>query len=785
MKKTTTLLILFFLGFQLFAQNKSELSIEKIMQNPAISIGTSPSNIHWAEDGSKIYFKWNPENNPGSSLYAIDSDGDNLRKVSVEEIQNKPAQSGVYNQKRSKKIYTKNGDIFIYDIKDDVAFQVTQTSTYEYNPHFNLEETKIAFVSDNNLFTWDIVTGQIDQVTNFSARPKSHPESSNDQNKWLENQQENFFQVLKDRQEKADFEDVEAEKIKIKKPKRISNKGKSIQNLTLSPDEKFVTYRIGNRNNSGKRTIVPNYVTESGYTEEINARTKVGSPQQSYNIGVFDVEKDSAYTVDLSELPGIKDDPKYFEIYKRTGEGEIRKIIPHGPYWSEDGNYCVYILRSLDNKDRWIILLDPETGKIKNLDRQHDDAWVGGPGISGWNFYGGNVGWMPDNKRFWFQSEATGFSHLYWVDVETRYKKQLTNGKFEIHSAQISKDKKHWYYTSSEVHPGERHFYKMPIEGGISEKLTSMTGENQVELSPDEKQLAIRFSFSNKPWELFIQKNKLDEIPQQITESHSEQFRSYNWRIPEIITFKASDNAEVYARLYRPKNPQKQAPAVIFVHGAGYLQNAHKRWSSYYREYMFHNFLVDNGYTVLDIDYRGSAGYGRDCRTGIYRHMGGKDLSDQVDGAKMLVEKYDISPDRIGMYGGSYGGFITLMALFTEPGTFRAGAALRSVTDWAHYNHAYTSNILNTPVLDSIAYAQSSPIYFAEGLQDNLLICHGMIDDNVHFQDVVRLSQRLIELGKNDWELAVYPLEPHGFKEPSSWTDEYKRIFKLFERELK
>jgi dipeptidyl aminopeptidase/acylaminoacyl peptidase len=149
------------------------------------------------------------------------------------------------------------------------------------------------------------------------------------------------------------------------------------------------------------------------------------------------------------------------------------------------------------------------------------------------------------------------------------------------------------------------------------------------------------------------------------------------------------------------------------------------------------------------------------------------------------VEKLGVNASNIGIYGGSYGGFITLMALFTQPGVFKAGAALRSVTDWAHYNHGYTSNILNEPATDSIAYYRSSPINFAAGLKDNLLICHGMVDVNVHFQDVVRLSQKLIELGKDNWELAVYPVEDHGFVEPSSWTDEYKRIYRLFETHLK
>jgi dipeptidyl aminopeptidase/acylaminoacyl peptidase len=223
---------------------------------------------------------------------------------------------------------------------------------------------------------------------------------------------------------------------------------------------------------------------------------------------------------------------------------------------------------------------------------------------------------------------------------------------------------------------------------------------------------------------------------------------------------------------------------VIFVHGAGYLHNVARYWSYYKREYMFHHLLASKGYVVLDLDYRGSAGYGRDWRTAIYRYMGGRDLQDQVDASRWLQKELQIDPERIGIYGGSYGGFITLMALFTQPKQFGAGAALRSVTDWAHYDHGYTGQILNLPQGDTLAYRRSSPIFFAEGLEDPLLIAHGMVDTNVHFQDVVRLAQRLIELGKTNWEMAVYPVEDHSFVRPSSWTDEYSRIYALFDRTI-
>jgi dipeptidyl aminopeptidase/acylaminoacyl peptidase len=209
-----------------------------------------------------------------------------------------------------------------------------------------------------------------------------------------------------------------------------------------------------------------------------------------------------------------------------------------------------------------------------------------------------------------------------------------------------------------------------------------------VSMSPDEKYIAYRYSYINKPYELFVQENAPGKKPVQVTnKSISAEFANYPWRETKIFPIKARDGKEIYARIYEPAQSKKNGAAVIFVHGAGYLQNVHYGWSTYFREYMFNNLLADKGYTVLDIDYRASSGYGRDWRTGIYRFMGGKDLDDEVDAAKYLVSEYGIDAKRIGMYGGSYGGFMTLMALFTQPDVFNSGAALRPVTDWAHYNH--------------------------------------------------------------------------------------------------
>lgn len=782
----------------------SPLTVEKIMRDPKW-IGTSPRGITWSEDSRWIYFYWNPENVESDSLYVVSRKEGTPRKVTLAERKKLPALRGHYNRTKTKKVYEKNGDIFLLDIKTGQIQQVTNTIDRESNPRFTHREKKISFLRDNNLYIWHMENGHIVQLTDF-RKGKKKPEKrepKTDQEKWLKQEELNLIRVLKERKDRRELTEKRRKAEEPQRPKEIYIEDKRVRNIQLSPDELYITFTLIKEPRDAKRTIVPNYVHESGFTDDIRARTKVGSPQDTYEFGIYDIQRDTVVFVSTDDIPGIHDEPSYRGEYKKEVKDEgkqkddeskkskkdkkqkPRNVMITPPVWSDDGRHAVVTVLALDHKDRWIMALEPDSAKLVLLDRQHDEAWIGGPGMWSWWRGGASVGWMPDSRRVWFQSEETGYSHLYTVDIITGEEQPLTRGDFEIYSPKISRDKKYWYFTSNEVHPGERHFYRMPINGGKALQITRMTGSNQVTLSPDEKMLAIRYSYSNRPWELYVMDNKSGARPLQITHSLSEEFTSYPWRDPEILTFTARDGARVYARLYRPENPQSKGPAVIFVHGAGYLQNVHKWWSNYYREYMFHNLLADNGYTVLDIDYRASSGYGRDWRTGIYRFMGGKDLTDQVDGAKFLIDNYDVDPKRIGIYGGSYGGFITLMAMFTEPDVFAAGAALRPVTDWAHYNHGYTSNILNVPYADSIAYVRSSPIYHAEGLKGALLVCHGMVDVNVHFQDVVRLAQRLIELGKENWELAVYPVEGHGFRESSSWTDEYKRIFKLFEQNLK
>jgi dipeptidyl aminopeptidase/acylaminoacyl peptidase len=787
MRKWVLPAIIFLSANRICAQQAGPLTVEKIMRDPKW-IGTSPDNVFWGADNQTVYFSWNPDKNPTDSLYYAGIKNNTPRKTAAEERALIEARAGgTYNTDKTLLTYSFQGDIYLLEIKTGKATRITNTTATSLNPVFSFGGKQVVFQQNRDLYAWDRTSGLISQLTSFEtgSKPveKDESKTGNAEEKFLKAQQLELMEIVRDKKARKDAATAFNKAHENKTLRHLYLQGKRLMNLQISPDGRFVTYSLFTAPADARNTIVPEFVTATGFTTDIPTRDKVGAPQGTYESYVYDRQRDTVLPVKTTDLLGIKDQPDYVKDYTKKDTPGVREVVINGPYWSDLGSHAIADIRSLDNKDRWIVLLDAATGTLKTLNRQRDEAWIAGPGI-GWTMGGANIGWIDENTC-WFQSEATGYSHLYTSNVSNSTVTPLTSGSYEVQDVQLSPDKKYFYISTNEVHPGEKQFYRIGISGGKEERITAMQGANEVSMSPDAKWIAFRYSYSNKPWELYIQSNTPGGKAVQVTNlAQSAEFKTYAWRDPQVVTFMARDQQPVYARLYTPDPAKNNGAAVIFVHGAGYLQNAHKWWSNYFREYMFHNLLTDKGYTVLDMDYRGSAGYGRNWRTGIYRYMGGKDLDDEVDGAKYLAEKLQVDAQRIGIYGGSYGGFMTLMAMFTKPGTFAAGAALRSVTDWAHYNHGYTSNILNEPFTDSIAYRRSSPIYYADGLKGKLLMCHGMVDTNVHFQDIVRLSQRLIELGKNNWELAVFPVEDHGFTTPSSWTDEYKRILLLFESTL-
>jgi len=763
----------------LSAQQASfDLSIKNIMRGPEL-YGREPQRVRWTADGKWIYFTWNPAGTDWRETpkpYRVRPQaGATPERVSDAQFDSIAPllENGRLSPDRKLKVVSSQGDLYIIDVARGTARRLTQTLGNETSPGFSADGRQVYFVRDSNVFALTLDGGLVQQLTDIrTGTPPKDPQKAEGQRGELEAQQRELFGVIRDRVRQDSIARAERkarEALRVKPLYLLA--GERVASVSVSPNGKALLIATTIPNERALATKVPNYVTESGYTEDLNGRTKVGDFQ-------------SGGRVAFVTLPS--GDVRFLKLTNDTTKPPANVSVLG---WNDAGTSALLFTTASDFKNRWIHTVSTE-GTLKLVDTLHDSAWVAGPCY-------GCGGWYDGGRRFWFVSEADGYAHLYTMAADGSDRRQMTQGKWEVTNVDVSRDQRFFYLTTSEKSPFEQHVYRMPVAGGAREQITTRTGSNDAVLSPDELTLAVVHSESNRPPELFVMPNrpapaarngaaKADDGMVQLTVSPTKEWLAGPWLDPEIVMIPASDGVQVPARIYRPKDlgAQPNGAAVIFVHGAGYLHNVHHYWSSYSREYMFNHFLAAHGYVVLDIDYRASAGYGRDWRTAIYRWMGGRDLQDQVDGSRYLQKEFGVRPERIGMYGGSYGGFMTLMALFTEPKYFGAGAALRSVTDWAHYNHGYTARILNFPDKDTLAYRRSSPIFFAEGLQAPLLMAHGMVDLNVHYEDIVRLSQRLIELGKKDWSLASYPVEDHGFVRPDSWTDEYTRIFDLFEAQI-
>jgi dipeptidyl aminopeptidase/acylaminoacyl peptidase len=737
----------------------AQLTVPFIMRGPEL-VGTAPSRIRWSPDGESLYFIWKPPGETREGLYQVGRSGGAAKRLGDGEGRRAEARlRPAYSHDRRLAAYADAGDLYLLDIAADRERLLISTQGHLSDVQIAPNGRAVYFVHQDNLFRIDVASGAAVQLSDIRrGRAPPEPEPAAGQRQFLAEEQRRLIRALAEDslRRAADWPPPDSTTA-VPEPFYLAE-GEYLGDCRVAPDGRQVAFSLYREAREARLAWVPDYVTEDGYTREAPyKRSYVGDAQGSSRLGIMELETGAVTWADAGQ-----------------GERPV-DLIFRG--WSERGGAFLAIGMAEDMHDRWILLVDAATGASKVLDQQHDDAWVSGAAAGGW---------LPDGDRVWYISEASGYTHLYTIAVGGGEPRPLTTGPWEVLRAELSPDEREWFLVTNEVGPHERGFYRMDLDGRNRRLITTygtLHGEYpSVAVAPDGRRLAALYSRTNRPPELFLQDNRPGAAPLQVTESGTAEFRAREWLEPEIVYFSARDGADVPARLYRPE--RANGAAVVFVHGAGYLQNVHRWWSSYYREYMFHNLLVERGYTVLDVDYRGSAGYGRDWRVAVYKRMGGPDLSDLVDGARFLVDSLAIDARRIGIYGGSYGGFLTLMAMFTQPGVFAAGAALRPVTDWAYYAHGWTSRILGVPQDDPEAYRASSPIYHVEGLAGALLICHGMIDQNVHFQDTVRLVERLLELGKENWEVAIYPKEDHDFAHAWAWADEYRRILELFEENL-
>lgn len=813
------------------AETPADLTLEKIMADPDW-IGAPVQDAYWSVDGRAAYYSLKRSGSPIVDLHRVEIAGRVDQVVGADAMASADGPP-VFDRQGRHAAFVRNGDVFMRDVASGRLTQITRTPQQASSPQFS-PDGRLSFRVDHDWYVYDprsAITA-LAAVLKLEKDPGAAPKPDD-----LRDTQLRVFSTLKKLHDEKETLRRHADDLQRNDVTRSAlpfylGEDVTIVDTSLSPDAHWLAVVTAPKSAAvGLEGKLTRYVTESGYEEFDKERVRVGrNPPARQSLLLLNLKDHTVHPLSVDSLPGMHDDP--LAAIREENDGRDRSGAPPDGYrpgqaggesgaedgesgeksppnesrdgprgggrdkprgvlfkpvdpdggagglsWSRDGGQLAVQMRSIDNKDRWLATVDFDRYSLILQHRLTDAAWIG------WNF--NEFGWLNDNRTLWYESEESGFAHLY-IKTPDAAPRALTQGRFETASPELSLDGRWFYLLCNAEAPYAYDVYRVPSNGGALQRVSRFRDVVNFKLARDGTRLLVTHSSSYVPSQLAVIGAGGADAPRELTDTRTQEYRSISWIAPQIVEIPSSHvHGVIYAKLYLADTPTVGSrPAVVFVHGAGYTQDVHLRFPYYFREQMYNNLLARRGYAVIDLDYRASQGYGREWRTAIYRQMGHPELEDLLDGKQWLIEHAAVDPKRVGIYGGSYGGFMTLMALFRAPGEFAAGAALRPVTDWMQYYDDYTSDILNDPQLDPIAYARSSPIEFAAGLKDALLICHGVIDDNVLFEDSMRLYQRLIELHKDNFTIAPYPLDRHGFTNADSWLDEYKRIDRLFSEYL-
>jgi dipeptidyl aminopeptidase/acylaminoacyl peptidase len=698
-------------------------SLERLFTRPTLW-GTPPEQPTWAKKANTLVFLWNGQGRRFHDLYAYNAGSGKLVRLTDLESQKDELNTSEEEKDERLKQYT-------LPAPGVAGFDVSQ------------DGTQVAFSYKGDLFLVKTDGATPLFRLTHTKTPEAGPQFSPD-GKLLASVRGGQI-VVQDlgNGQLWQVTDIEA--------------GGSLGGYRWSPDGRKFAYSV--RHGAGRTLPIANY--SGRFVATRNIPRSVAGDEDMANITYFIAPLDGSKPTALESAPGVA-----------RGFGGL-------PEWSPDSKRLLHISIAPNWKKKQIIVLDSVTGKPKSVAEESDDRWVD---------YG-FAGWAPDSKSIFFTNEKDGWAHLYRVGIEGGAPQQLTRGPWEIHREPFTENPQwigDWiYYTSTEGDTAQRHSWRIKSDGSGKEKLSQHEGINSGVVSDDGKYTAWMRADMSNPLDLWVNDKR-------VTKSPLPAFYETKWPETRFVSYPArGDKRMVAARLMLPPDlkfgdrNQKPRPAIVYIHGAGYATSVLKQWGSYQDfRFAYNTFLANKGYVILEMDYRGSTGYGRDWRSGVYLHMGGPDLDDVLGGVDYLKSLGSVDVNRVGIWGVSYGGFMTDMALFMSPGTFKAGAAWAAVNDWENYNAGYTAQRLNTPQQNPEAYRRSSPIHFSNNLKDHLLIVHGIVDDNVLFQDAVQLTEKLIHEGK-DFSHIFYPEESHGFIRDETWIDAFRRTTEWFDRYLK
>ena len=713
-------------------------------------IGSPVTAAWWSADGGRVFYRLGAPGSRETGTYRVDPATGQSARVEAANLALIDEADQVFDRERRQAVFSRAGDLFLRRIASGELVRLTEGPEEESSPMFSPDGGRVLFERGADWFAWApgaAITPVLQLTPGGSPATGTGADST----------------AVVDLGEKVE-----------------------VLSSALSPDGLHALAVTRPKNyDRGRPTQMPNYLPESGYPELVPLSPRVGrNPRPPETLWRVDVAARRAQPLDLSGLPGIDRDPladlrRAQKLPPLQGQRpvEVGRIV-----WSADGREVAVALRANDGKDLWLIGVDPGSGRVSLRHRESDPAWAS-PMLLG------AFGFLPDNA-LWFLSEQGGHHGLYLHEGgETR---TVVAGAFDVLNVQWNRAGTRAFFMGNRERPVNYELCRVNRDGSGLRELTALEGigtrfgDVTHVLSPDDRQLAVRYTGHYLPPQLALVDAQTG-VTRRLTDTRSAAFAARTWIEPELLAVPSSHGAgQVWAKLFTPVGggAGRRYPIVVYAHGGPPLQQVGPWMDA--RRSLFHHFLAQQGYLVVEVDFRGSSGYGRAFRNAVYRQLGHRETEDLRDAVDFLVANRQGDRDRVGIYGQSYGGFLAPMAMFLAPEVFKAGAGVSGPSDPALAPADGGGTVfLNAPDVDPEAFRASSLLEYAPNFRGHLLIAHGMVDPVVPYEHSVRLVQRLIELGKENWEFATYPKENHFFLQGDSRLDLYRRIYRLFERTLK
>jgi dipeptidyl-peptidase 4 len=444
-------------------------------------------------------------------------------------------------------------------------------------------------------------------------------------------------------------------------------------------------------------------------------------------------------------------------------------------FWWRDGSLGAHLLNREQNIMD-IVRFDPQTGERTRVHRETNDYWIN---LRTRYFH------MLQDDSFILASERSGYNHLYHYNTDGALVEQLTRGDWVVDTLKAVDEKADMvYFSGNQGNPTETHLYRVPVNGGAVERITSQAGTHTVFLSSDYQYFVDVFDAIDQPPKVTVRALADDSERHIIHQTDDARVQDYDLQPPEIVTLKNHEGDMLYGAVYRPDARFGDGPFPVVVHvyggpGPQLVTNGWKMTAAINLQY-----LRQQGFLVFRLDNRGSARRGIRFEGALKHKMGTVEVEDQVDGVRWLVEQGLADPARVGIFGWSYGGYMTLMALSCAADTFKAGVAGAPVVHWDTYDTAYTERYMGTPKSNPKGYADGSVLAHVENLHGgNLLLIHGMIDENVHFRHTARLINAL-NRARKQYDLLIFPDERHMPRNPADRVYLNERIVQFFQQKL-